>query len=235
MKEELLLHHEKMGHIPFKLIQHAATQGLLPKRPSKCKIPICPSCFYGRLSRKPWRTSKATSPISTTNIPGAFVSVDQMKSTIPGLIAQMKGIPTTQRYKVAIVVIDYATDYTFIYFQIDTSADEKLRAKLEFGRMARSYGINIQHYHSDNGLFVDTKWRQDALQKSQRVSMCGVNAHHQNGKVERQIRNLQDLAWSSLMQAIKCWPDAINIFLLPYAVCKAVEDLNHIPRNKLDA
>jgi hypothetical protein len=65
--------------------------------------------------------------------------------------------------------------------------------------------------------------------------MCGAYAHHQNGKVERQIRNLQDLARSSLIHAIKYWPDAINIFLWPYAVRKAVEDLNHIPRYKLDA
>jgi hypothetical protein len=55
-EKELLLYHEKMGHIPFKLIQHAATQGLLPKRLSKCKIPICPSCLNGKLSYKPWRT-----------------------------------------------------------------------------------------------------------------------------------------------------------------------------------
>jgi hypothetical protein len=58
--------------------------------------------------------------------------------------------------------------------------------------------------------------------------LCGVYAHHQNGKVERQIRSLQDLSRLSLMHAIKCWPDAINIFLWPYAMRKAVEDMNHI-------
>jgi hypothetical protein len=80
----------------------------------------------------------------------------------------MKGIPTTQRYQVATVFVDHV-NYTFVHFQTNTSADETLREKLEFERIARSYGINIQHYHSDNGRFVDTKWRQVAFQKSQRV------------------------------------------------------------------
>jgi hypothetical protein len=62
--------------------------------------------------------------------------------------------------------------------------------------------------------------------------MCGAYAHHQNGKVERKIRHLQDLARSALMQAIRNWSDAVNVFLWPYAVRKAVEGLNHIPRPK---
>jgi hypothetical protein len=79
---------------------------------------------------------------------------------------------------------------------------------------------------------VDTSWQNDALPKAQSMSLCGVNAHHQNGKVEWQIRSLQDLARSSLMHAIKCWPEAINICLWPYAMRKAVEDMNHITRLK---
>jgi hypothetical protein len=57
-ENELLTYQEPLGHIPFKYIQQASLKGLLPKRLSKCNIPICPSCLYGKLSRKPWRTSK---------------------------------------------------------------------------------------------------------------------------------------------------------------------------------
>jgi hypothetical protein len=59
--------------------------------------------------------------------------------------------------------------------------------------------------------------------------LCGVNANHQNGKVDRKIRHLQDLDRSSLLQAIRFWPDAINVFLWPYAIRKSINDFNHIP------
>jgi hypothetical protein len=61
------------------------------------------------------------------------------------------------------------------------------------------------------------------------MTMCGVNAHHQNGEAERRIRQLQDLARTSLLHAIHRWPQAINTFLWPYAVRKAADDINKIP------
>jgi hypothetical protein len=109
-KKELLLYHGRMGYMPFKTIQHPANNGLLPKRLLKYKIPICPSCLYGKLSRKPWRTLKSPNKISTITIPGSFVSVDQMESFTPGLIAQMKGILRKQMYQIATTFVDHGTD-----------------------------------------------------------------------------------------------------------------------------
>jgi hypothetical protein len=58
--------------------------------------------------------------------------------------------------------------------------------------------------------------------------MCSVNTHHQNGKVERKIRHLQDLARSSIIQQLE-----IGQMLLTYScghmLCEAAEALNHIP------
>jgi hypothetical protein len=68
----------------------------------------------------------------------------------------------------------------------------------------------------------------DANKQGQIVSMCGVNAHHQNGKVERRMRQLQDMARMSLLASSTLWPDAINAHLWPYAIRKAAEDLNRI-------
>jgi GAG-pre-integrase domain len=205
-EKEILLYREKLGHMSFKLIQHAATNGILPKSLAKCKSPICPACLHGKMTRKLWRTSNTVHKISntTTGIPGEFVSVDQMESGTPGLIAQMKGISTRERYEIATVFIDHATYFTFTHFQIDTSSQQTLRAKKEFERIARSHGVTIEHYYSDNDRFVDKSWRKDAMTKSKSMSLCGVNAHHQKGKVECQIRSLQDLSRSSLMHAIKC-------------------------------
>jgi hypothetical protein len=66
--------------------------------------------------------------------------------------------------------------------------------------------------------------------KNQSLSLCGVNAHHQNGKVEKQIRDLQELARTSLLHASTQWPDSINSFLWPYAIRKAAIDMNTIKK-----
>jgi hypothetical protein len=84
-------------------------------------------------------------------------------------------------------------------------------------------------YHSDNGRFVDSAWWNDAIKQGQRMTMCGVNAYHQNGKVERRVRQLQDLSRTSLLHAIHMWPQAANTFLWPYAVRKAADNINNIP------
>jgi hypothetical protein len=62
---------------------------------------------------------------------------------------------------------------------------------------------------------------------NQSLSYAGVDAHHQNGIVEKRIRDLQDLTRSSLIHAIRRWPDAINTSLWPYALRKATRSYNH--------
>jgi hypothetical protein len=221
---ELLKYHQRMAHIPFQYIRSAAKQGRLPSRLANCEIPICPSCLYGKISRRTWRNKYSYLPISKATKPVTFVLVDQMESSTPGLIAQLKGIPTKERYMLATIFVDHATDFTFTFFQRYSSSIETLRAKIEFERMSRSHGVTITHYHADNGRFIDSSWWPDARDKGQTMTLCGVNAHHRNGKVERKTRHLQDLGRSSLLQAIRFWPDAITVSLWPYAIQKAVDD-----------
>lgn len=230
--EELLMWHDRLAHMPMRRIQRLAQRGILPKRLSKCNVPICPGCLYGKLTRRPWRTSKQQKSVTPVNLkPGEMVSVDKLQSNVPGFIAQMKGILTRQRYKIATVFVDHASDYTFVYMQRDSSSAETLKAKLEFERVSLSFGVNITRYHADNGRFVDNVWAKDATSKNQRMSLCGVNAHHQNGVVERRIRQLQDMTRTSLLQASTLWNGAINSHLWPYAMRKACEDINHVPHH----
>jgi GAG-pre-integrase domain len=128
LEAELLLYHHRLGHVSFSKLQDMARLGMIPKRLSNVLFPLCPSCIYGKLSRKPWRNKQDYRPISDTKIPGHFVSVDQLESTTPGL----KGIPTRERYYYATIFLDHATDYTYVHLQRDTSSEETLRAKKEF-------------------------------------------------------------------------------------------------------
>ena len=62
-------------------------------------------------------------------------------------------------------------------------------------------------------MFVD-----DIKLNAQTIPFCGVNAHHQNGIVERHDRTLNDSARVMLLHAQRLWPDAISSILWPFAM-----------------
>jgi Reverse transcriptase (RNA-dependent DNA polymerase) len=64
------------------------------------------------------------------------------------------------------------------------------------------------------------------MKQGQRLTFCGVGAHHQNGRAEKRIRDIQDLARTSLIHANLRWPDAVDARLWPYAIRHANESLN---------
>ena len=96
--DELLRWHYKLGHAHFKLLQHMAKKGDLPKHLATVIPPFCAACKYGKQTKRPWRTKGPQGHIRTATQPGQVVSVDQLESTMPGFVAQLKGLLTTQRY-----------------------------------------------------------------------------------------------------------------------------------------
>jgi hypothetical protein len=113
--------------------------------------------------------------------------------------------------------------------QSSTNAAETLEAKVEFEKFADIYGIQIQHYHAYNGWFAEAVWKDDVKRKGQQLTFSGVGDHHQNGKAEKRIWDLQDLARTSLIHAHRRWPDAIDVRLWPYALRHANHALNSTP------
>jgi hypothetical protein len=101
-----------------------------------------------------------------------------------------------------------------------------VEAKEEFERFSRTHGVTVKHYHADNGRFSDNAWRNHVLSSNQRLTFCGVGAHHQNGRAEKRIRDLQDLARTSLIYANRRWPDAVDARLWPYALRHANDTIN---------
>ena len=141
----------------------------------------------------------------------------------------MSGSPTYRRYLHAAVYVDQATGYGFIWLQKSISEEETLEGKLAFERHCRSFGVNISHYHADNGIFAANGWKQSCAKERQTISYAGVNAHHQNGIAERRIRELQNLARTMLIHAQQRWPEAITTNLWPYAIRMANDALNATP------
>jgi hypothetical protein len=114
------------------------------------------------------------------------------------------------------------------------SSEETVKSKLAFEKFAASHGVNIKHYHADNGRFKDNLFMRSIEEKGQTITFCGVGAHHQNGKAEKRIEDLQRRATTLLLHAQRRWPDAINSHLWTYAIRTANDSRNYSPTNEQD-
>jgi hypothetical protein len=230
-QQEYLHWHYKLGHLSQTRMRQLVNNGTLPRRLNMKTPPICVACVNGKSTKRPWRTKSVSTNTNRATQPGECVSVDQMESSTSGFIGQMKGaILTTQRYRYATIFVDQFTDYSFIYFHTAITTEETVKAKRAFELHADSFGVKIKQYHADNGRFQDIKFKEDCTTQGQRITYCGVNAHFQNGKAERKIRDLQDGARTSLLHAMKKWPTAITINLWPYAMRYMNDVNNYVPR-----
>ena len=216
---ELLIAHYRFQHISFSKLQEMARQGILPRKLAHCKIPSCSACLYRKATKRAWRSKLGKHMTERKTLkPGEVISVDQMVSPVPGLIAQMVGFLTRQRYKYATVFVDQASRMGFVYLQKTCSAEETIEAKRAFEQNAENRGVKVQAYHADNGIFKAKKWVEECRQRKQDLTFAGVNAHHQNGIAERRIRELQETTRAMLIHATKRWPGVVTIHLWPYPI-----------------
>jgi hypothetical protein len=167
--------------------------------------------------------------VREVSAPGDCVSADVMMTTTPGLIAQMAGFLTRERYRYACVFVDHKTDYGYVYLLREQTTRSLIEAKRSFEAYSRAVGVKVKHYHADNGIFAAREWKEECTSNRQGMSYAGVNSHHQNGRAERRIRSLQDQARTILIHASHRWPDAVTANLWPYAVRGANDALNCTP------
>ena len=227
---EFLYWHHRMGHCSYPKIRLMARQGILPSRLADCRAPTCTSCIYGKMHRRPWRgKSRQDHQTREASAPGEIVSVDQLVSRTPGLIAQLRGIPTTKRYTCATIFVDQYSKFGYIHLQKSTGAIETVEAKKAFEAMAATHGVRVRQYHADNGIFADNAFRKAVHDEHQRLTFCGVNAHFQNGVAEKRIRDITEQARTMLIHANRRWSDAITHHLWPYALNHSNEVINNTP------
>ena len=48
-----------------------------------------------------------------------------------------------------------------VHLMQDASSESTLEAKNAFEMDSMSHGVNIRHYHADNGRFADTSFKED--------------------------------------------------------------------------
>ena len=134
----------------FQKLKLFAQLGLLPKRISNARISKCACYLFGAMTRKGYRTQAQPEKLKKATRPGQVVSVDQVESSAPGLVAQLKGRLTKQQYKYATVFVDHYSRYGYVYIQRTLSAEETLKAKQAFEAQSQHLGVTIENYHADN-------------------------------------------------------------------------------------
>ena len=127
-----------------------------------------------------------------TQNPGETVSVNQLVSLTPGLVAQLTGRLTTKRCKYDTVYADQASWLLSIpHLQNTAYAEETIKAKKAFELYAHNdHNVRVRAYHTDNGTFKAHKWIDECKRSGRRLTCEGVDAHHQNGIAERHIHEL---------------------------------------------
>ena len=98
---------------------------------------------------------------------------------------------------------------------------------------ALSCGVIMKKFHSDNGIFKSRDFEQALLDGSQSLTKSGVGAHHQNGRAERGIQTVQNMARSMLLHSAINWSEFYDKALWPYALTHATYIHNHLPQEEL--
>ena len=187
--------------------------------------PLCPGCQFGKMVRRAWRRKPRKKDgsrkrkIGPATRPGQVVSVNTMRSTsVPGLIPQLRGRPTLSRYHYVTVFVDHSSGLKYVHLQEFNDADAIIAGKLAFERFAHSHHVQVRHYHCDNGIFADEKFKAACQAAKQINTFCGVNTHHQSGIAKKRIRDLRDCPRSMLVLAKHNWPAAITPHLWDFAL-----------------
>jgi hypothetical protein len=128
------------------------------------------------MCRKQWRQKQEKErelKPKTKLLPGDVVSVDQLVSSTPGLVACLHGgYPTKEKYVGSTVFVDQASDFSYIYHHTSLNSAQTVLAKQAFEAKAKRHGVTIKHYHADNGLFRTKPFEQDMEKKGQSLTFA---------------------------------------------------------------
>jgi len=132
MLAKMLREHHQLAHLPFSRMHTMSRAGLLSNTFQTCPKPVCSSCLYGKATCRPWHTKGSMEGgLKRATYAGQCVVVNQSKSPAPGLVAQLKGIPTKKWYTCTMVFVDLFSDFSYMHFQYSTNMAETLDISTE--------------------------------------------------------------------------------------------------------
>ena len=162
MREEeitTLYWHHRLQCAPLVTLHRLARRKLLPTCILKvAKLPTCASCAFGSAHRRSWRTkSKRKRGIrdKTSGAPGSGTSCDHIISSQPGLIPQMRGSLSHEKFWGSILYCDHYSDLLFNHLISGITSLETLQSKHAYERVAKTYDVAIKSYRIDKLRFDD--------------------------------------------------------------------------------
>ena len=144
-------------------------------------MPLCAACLFAEAHRRCWRTDNELRQgirKKTDTKPGDGTSCDHIISGQPGLMPQALGKLTHERFWASPLYVDHFSDYIYNHLITGTTSQETLDSKIAYERIAKTYGVNIKTYHADNLRFNDHNFTSHCNRACQKLSFCGVGAHH---------------------------------------------------------
>ena len=100
--------------------------------------------MYTKVTLRPWHKKSSNQHDAYKPAqPVEYVSVDQLNSPTPGLIARLTGKLTTKHYNTATVFVNQAIIFIYAHFHNTYSSNETLKAKQVFELMAHKHGVKI--------------------------------------------------------------------------------------------
>ena len=164
-------------------------------------------------------------------IPGQKIAVDQYEIVKKGRAWSGFGrVNDNDKLVGGTMFVDMATGYQMSYHQSSLDASTTIKAKVDFERKARDAGVVVQSFMTDNGIFTSHAFNSHLHSTNQRVSFCGINAHHQNGIAEVAIKTHITKSRALLLHAMLRWPDTTKPEHWPMAMSHASFLVNNIPR-----
>jgi hypothetical protein len=205
-----------------------------------CSVPRCLAC--GLSSQKLRSTNVKTSRAIAAKDgilkfnqyePGDKVFTDQFVVHTPGRRLDGYGRDGPERsLHGGTLYTDAASNFVYVECQTSMGAGETVMGKTRFEQMCWNLaGVTIKNFHSDNGVYDASVFRDDCISKDQSQTFSGVGAKHQNAVAERNIQTICYWARHMMVHAAVHWPSngSDNIRLWPFAVQHAVWLFNRIP------
>ena len=89
-------------------------------------------------------------------------------------------------------------------------------------------GRTVKQYHGDNGRFSNNGFIDAVNGKDQKITFCGIGAHHQNGSIENKNKILTTGGHTFLLHRRRMWPNMTDEMLWPFAITSVSERLNRL-------
>ena len=176
--------------------------------------PKCGTCGIASAEAK----SPATDRVSTVDpskanvmtkeklLPGELVSMDSIAISVPGRPFHGRGGDLSQFYRGATIFHDAATNIIKVYPQVSLGASDTLLSKAKFEQFFKSKcQREVQHYHSDQGIFISKAFKSDCEVKKQKQTFSAVGAKWQNGLAESSVKSVFWRARHFMLHAALHW------------------------------